>query len=366
MRWLQRSVRRIRSISRNIHRHRPVWRLWRVYLTQPRTRRGLMKRLMNTNTSHPIPPTNSPAAHDAAAAMTPRDTNATSTEVTTAATAPKPARLLILVRHGESTYNVEGRLPGQLPGVLLTDEGRRQALRAAVALSGIALTSVIASPLERARETAEIIARGWGVPVRLDPRLMDTDVGEWAGQKPDDISKTDPRWKEFVEHPTAPPAGVESLASVQARAVAVVEELRRDPSLGDTMVLVAHADIVKLILGHYSGVPIDATRFVHIANASLSALSFVEDAPPYVLAMNWTALPYWLQPRTQSAPAAAEQHNTQPSVAAAEQTPASASATPAEGAGSAGRVATEQPLQRDISDADALASSASSAHQPRS
>jgi len=209
----------------------------------------------------------------------------------------KPPRVqhILLVRHGQTTYNVEGRLPGQLPGVPLTDEGRRQAHTAAVALSGLPLSAIIASPLERARDTAETIARGWALPVRLDPRLMDTDMGPWAGQKIDDLVKNEPRWKAFVEHPTEPPAGVESLATVQQRAMAAVEDARNDPETGDYLVFVAHADVVKLILAHYTNVPIDTARFMSISNASISALAFQEGQPtPALLAVNWTSAPHWL------------------------------------------------------------------------
>ncbi len=243
---------------------------------------------------------------------------------------PPRVRHVLLVRHGQSQYNVEGRLPGQLPGVALTDEGRRQAHQAAVALSGLPLSAIIASPLERARDTAEIIARGWALPVREDARLMDTDVGPWAGQTINDVSKNDPRWKVFVEHPTEPPAGVESLAAVQERSVAAVEDALNDPTTGDYIVIVAHADVVKLIIMRYTNVPIDGVRFVSISNASISALAFTEftkteaaqeaaqeNSPwgqdgataeatekradivrsqPTVLAVNWTSVPRWLTP----------------------------------------------------------------------
>jgi probable phosphoglycerate mutase len=68
--------------------------------------------------------------------------------------------LLLLVRHGESTWNVEGRLPGQLPGIDLTEEGRAQAQRLASALRMLPLSSIISSPLARAIETAEYLAQG--------------------------------------------------------------------------------------------------------------------------------------------------------------------------------------------------------------
>jgi len=218
---------------------------------------------------------------------------------TSADTSDKPAtppksRVLLLVRHGQSTYNVEGRLPGQLPGIPLTDEGRRQAHRAAVALSALPLSAIISSPLERAAETAEIIARGWGLTVRTDPRLMDTNVGHWAGQKIDEIAKSDPAWKVFVANPDEPPPGVESFSEVQKRAVAVAREALADPNNGDYIVLVAHGDVVKLILAQYMNTPIPCVPFLAIGNASISGMAFTGDSPPQILATNWTPDPRWL------------------------------------------------------------------------
>jgi broad specificity phosphatase PhoE len=242
-----------------------------------------------------------PGTHDASAAgPRPDVADAPREEQSTPA---KPPRLLILVRHGQSTYNVENRLPGQVPGVVLTDEGRRQALRVAVALAELPLSAVIASPLERAKETAEIIARGRELVVRTDVRLMDTNIGPWAGQKIADLHKSDPRWKQYVEHPNEPPEGIESFAQVQQRAVAAVRDLLSDGDLGDYLVLVTHADVVKLILAHYNGMSSDCARFVSIANASISALAFGETPQPHVLAVNWTALPAWLSPPPKPQPA---------------------------------------------------------------
>src|SRR5438105_3948675 len=64
--------------------------------------------------------------------------------------------LLLFIRHGESTWNVEHRLPGQLPGIELTEAGRAQAQRLARALSMLPLSSIISSPLARAVETASL------------------------------------------------------------------------------------------------------------------------------------------------------------------------------------------------------------------
>ncbi len=218
----------------------------------------------------------------------------------------RPPRLLFLVRHGQTTFNVEGRLPGQMEGVPLTDEGRRQAYRVAVALSGVPLSAVVSSPLERALETAKAIAKGGALEIHQEPDLMDTNVGRWTGLKIDDIKKSDPAWTTFVEHPDQPPEAIESLADVQARAVAVVERILANPELGNFVAVVSHADVVKVILAHYMQIHLDTLRHMYIGNASISALAFHDDEQtPTMLAVNWSPAPEWLAPRPKEpAPAA--------------------------------------------------------------
>src|SRR6266480_1770078 len=84
---------------------------------------------------------------------------------------------LLFIRHGQTTWNVEHRLPGQLPGVTLNDTGRKQAARLADALHILPISAIISSPLERARDTAEIIAQARGVSIQHEPGLMDIDLG---------------------------------------------------------------------------------------------------------------------------------------------------------------------------------------------
>ena len=220
---------------------------------------------------------------------------------------PVRVQRFLLVRHGQSTFNVEGRLPSQLPNVPLTDEGRRQAHQAAIAMAGLNLSAVCSSPLERARETAEIIARGWGLPVREEPRLKDTEMGRWAGRKISEVSKDDPAWLRFVEKPTEPPDGVEGFIQVRERVVAAIEDLRANPEVGDDVVVVAHADVIKLIIANYTGVPLDGARFIMVANASISALAFHDGSAPTLMAANWTMTPHWLV--APAKPAAAAQAN---------------------------------------------------------
>jgi len=97
--------------------------------------------------------------------------------------------ILYCTRHGESDYNVQGRLQGQSDLPALSPLGRRQSGAAAAALAGLPVEVVYASPLRRALETAEIIARALGLEIRTDPRLMEIHVGIFQDQLRCDLEK---------------------------------------------------------------------------------------------------------------------------------------------------------------------------------
>lgn len=204
-------------------------------------------------------------------------------------------RTLLLIRHGQATFNVEHRLPSQLPGIPLTEEGRRQAQKTGEALAGLPINAIITSPLERARETAALVAQGRDIPIQIDAALSDTNVGKWAGLNYNELSKNDKEWQTYVRQSGAAPEGVETSLEVQARAVRVTERARRAPDLGEYVALVAHADIIKFIIAYYTGIPPQWSRFLSIDNASVTVLAFGEhEHPPAILALNWTPSPDWL------------------------------------------------------------------------
>lgn len=204
-------------------------------------------------------------------------------------------RNLLLIRHGQATFNVEHRLPGQLPGIPLTEEGRRQAQRTGEALAGLPISAIITSPLERARETAALVAHQRDIPIHIDAALADTNIGKWAGLNYNELSKNDKEWQTYIRQSSAAPEGVETSLEVQARAVRAAERARRAPDLGEYVALVAHADVIKFIIAYYTGVPAEWSRFLSIDNASVTVLAFGEhEHPPAILALNWTPSPDWL------------------------------------------------------------------------
>jgi broad specificity phosphatase PhoE len=203
---------------------------------------------------------------------------------------------LYFIRHGQTTWNVEHRLPGQLPGIHLTDTGKQQAEHLADALTVLPISAVISSPLERARETAEIIAQPRQLPVQLEADLMDIDVGHWAGLDHDELNKSNEEWKAFKRNPTVAPPDVETFPQVQARALAAVERWRKRDDIGAYPAFVTHADVIKLLLAHYTGLEAAHAGKLMIDNASVSIIEMVDDKEALVVAISWSPKPGWLKP----------------------------------------------------------------------
>ena len=205
---------------------------------------------------------------------------------------------LLLIRHGESTWNVEHRLPGQLPGIELTATGRAQAQRLAGALTVLPLSAIISSPLARAVETAEYLAQGRALTIQLEPDLMDIELGHWSGQNRDALFQSDPAWKAFVRNPTVAPEDVETFPELEQRVVAAVERWLKKDATGPFPAFITHADVIKLLLAHYLGLEAGRARSLWIDNASVSIVELTADRQPLVLAIGWNPQPGWLQPST--------------------------------------------------------------------
>ncbi|TMD67731.1 MAG: histidine phosphatase family protein, partial [Chloroflexi bacterium] len=143
-----------------------------------------------------------------------------------------------------------------------------------------------------------IIAAGRGLTIQLEPDLMDTDVGRWAGQKFDELAKTDPDWKAYVKDPTVAPEGIETFPQVQQRALAAIERWRTMDSIGTYPAFVAHADVVKLLIAHYTGLDAGKASSLFIDNASVSLVEIDSEhiQHAHVIAVGWSPHPGWLKP----------------------------------------------------------------------
>jgi broad specificity phosphatase PhoE len=152
-------------------------------------------------------------------------------------------RRLLLVRHGESTWNAQSRWQGQADPPL-SPFGERQAEDAVVRLAEIAtVTAVWASDLIRARRTAEIIAARVGVAeVRAEPRLRERDVGAWSGLTREEIEE---RWPGYLAARRSPP-DFEADDHLLERARAGLTAAVNSGGAGDVLV-VTHGGVIRTI-----------------------------------------------------------------------------------------------------------------------
>jgi probable phosphoglycerate mutase len=185
----------------------------------------------------------------------------------------KPPTIVLLVRHAMNEWVKTGKLAGRTPGVHLNQQGREQAKALGERLASTKIHAVYSSPLERARETAEAIARPHHLPVQIVPAIGEVDYGDWTGQELKTLSKK-PEWRLVQGRPSAMqfPEG-ESIRAMLVRAVDEVERLAA-VHREERIVLVSHADVIKAIIAHYLGMHLDLFQRLIVSTASISTLSF--------------------------------------------------------------------------------------------
>ena len=187
------------------------------------------------------------------------------------------ALTLLVLRHGETDSNRERRFTGWRD-VPLSEDGRRQCEAAARALEGIGVSAVYASPLERTRASAEIVAKPHLLAVRTEAAFRERGFGEWEGLTRDEAAARDPeRWQVWRTAPDrfAAPGG-EPVAGVAARVAAGVAALRAAHD-GQTVVLVTHAVVIRLIVLAALGLGPERLWSVDASPAGLSELEYRDD-----------------------------------------------------------------------------------------
>jgi probable phosphoglycerate mutase len=193
-------------------------------------------------------------------------------EAPPAPASPSPPTRVVFVRHGV-TGETGPILSGRRPGIDLSDAGWGQAEAAAERLAGLPVAAVYSSPLERCWQTAEAVAARHGLDVRESVGLAEADYGDWSGQKIADL-RSSPLWKLVQVTPSAVrfPGG-ESVREMQNRAVAAVEEIVAAHP-GELLVAVSHADPIKAMVAHFTGVHIDLFQRLFVSPASCTVLQF--------------------------------------------------------------------------------------------
>lgn len=189
----------------------------------------------------------------------------------------KHATTLYLVRHGETPWNRRGLFQGTTD-VPLSATGRAQAETLAAALRGVDFHAGYTSPLRRARETAERVLRGRGVPLVEVPGLRELSYGLWQGRGMEPAGRCSPglewRWRHDPWRVRFP--GGETLEEVRERAAAALERiLHAHP--GETVLVSGHGHLNRVLLIHALGWPRERFWEIEQPNASCWRMELRED-----------------------------------------------------------------------------------------
>lgn len=147
---------------------------------------------------------------------------------------------ILLVRHGQSTWNADGRWQGRADPPL-SELGRRQAEVAAETIATMDIASIWASPLVRAQETAMFMGKRLDLQIQYDPRLQERDAGEWTGKTRTEIEAG---WPGFLEDGRRPD-GFETDDVLHDRALAAVHAIaatEREP-----VVIISHGGVIRVV-----------------------------------------------------------------------------------------------------------------------
>jgi len=184
---------------------------------------------------------------------------------------------VFVIRHGESTWVRERRFAGSRD-VPLTHTGRRQCAAVARALAATGVAAVYASPLERARASAEVIAEPHRLPVRIVPAFAEMAFGAWEGLTRDEIRARFPEgWEQWRSAPhLCAPLGGETVSKVAERVGAGLTELQQAHA-DQTIVLVSHSIVMRVMVLAALGLGLDRLWTVDAAPAGITEIEYEPD-----------------------------------------------------------------------------------------
>ncbi len=198
---------------------------------------------------------------------------------------------LLLVRHGRTAANAAGELLGRRdPPLDGTGEAQAAALAEAVARrwsgAGGVLT-VVTSPLQRARRTAEVIAAALGTEAAVDDRWIEMDYGDLDGTPVASVPAE--TWAQWRRDPSFAPPGGETLAAVRARVAGALGALLADDHPDRTTVVVSHVSPIKAAVAEVLGVGDAVTWRLFLSPASITEVGARPGGGAALLGFNGTA-----------------------------------------------------------------------------
>jgi probable phosphoglycerate mutase len=196
---------------------------------------------------------------------------------------------LLLVRHGETTWNHEGRYQGRTD-VPLSPAGEAQARALSKRLAGLPIDLALTSPLARTRATAEAILGDRGIVLEVDDALIEISHGQWEGQLASDIEISHAEmfgtWRSRPDRDVPAGPDAETLGDVEERAWPVLVRTCARLGADATALVVAHDAVNRVLLCRVLGLPLSRVWTFRQAPASLNVLSGSTIADLQVVRLN--------------------------------------------------------------------------------
>ena len=186
------------------------------------------------------------------------------------------ATRVVLVRHGQTAWNAQRRMQGQLD-IALDDLGRWQAERLGQALMHEGLAAIYSSDLQRAQATARTVSNTTGLPVQIDSSLRERAFGVFEGRTYDEIAEQWPdgarRWR--ARDATFAPDNGETLAALYARSVQAASALCACHP-GQAIALITHGGVLDCLYRAATQAALDAPRSWQLGNATVNRLLYTD------------------------------------------------------------------------------------------
>ena len=181
---------------------------------------------------------------------------------------------IVLIRHGETQWSKSGQHTGRTD-IPLTHFGRERASAIAPRLSALTFGLVLSSPLTRARDTAHLA----GLDPQDDPDLLEWDYGAWEGRTTAEIraETKDPTWVVWDHQVPAGDTPGEQPEEVAIRAHRVIRRCQPFLANGESVAVVAHGHLLRILTATWLGLPATAGRLFALEAGALSGLGFERD-----------------------------------------------------------------------------------------
>lgn len=196
---------------------------------------------------------------------------------------------IILIRHGQTQWNSEGRVQGRTD-IPLNARGMAQAEAVGEWLSSRKIDAVYASPLMRAHDTAKAIADRHNLCVKLLDEMIEIEFGLWEGKTSRELSKEFPEfwvdWSWHLDEEKSAMMRAESAYAILARAKRAVSAVMDENAADATAVVVSHTMPIKLLMADAVGIPLEKMRQVKVDNCGVCELELHKGEPSKLITWN--------------------------------------------------------------------------------